>query len=404
MMKKKRSIKEIGDDCDGLSGDENEPKEKVNKSTPHERDEVQRIFYSGDKIITFMSWNVNGMKALVNSNLPVLRALLEKHKPALLCLQEIKLQTDAVDEYKDIFPEYSTYWHCSTTKKGYAGTAVLIRKDIQCKVGLTSESTIADSSTSVAKKKQSKLTSLWKKADPKTDDQSTLEPLKVDKFEGTTVEKISYDFEDEGKLSQFSGEGRTITVEFDKFIFICCYVPNSGEGLRRLDYRVDEWDPYMRKYLQTLGSRKPVIFAGDMNVGHLDIDIHNPTAKHIAKQAGLTPRERASFSQLLATPSSLTDPSSRPFVDAFRYFHPNAKGQFTYWSQRTFARKDNRGLRLDYFVCSGDLFPPRSAASDDVAAVASPAASLQVVDSFIVHDETVGCSDHCPIGLVVKLL
>lgn len=145
---------------------------------------------------------MNGMKALVNSNLPVLRALLEKHKPALLCLQEIKLQADAVHEYKlvtsillhmyflsifffierDIFPEYSTYWHCSTTKKGYAGTAVLIRKDIQCKVGLTSESTIADSSTSVAKKKQSKLTSLWKKADPKTDDQSTLEPLKGTKY------------------------------------------------------------------------------------------------------------------------------------------------------------------------------------------------------------------------------
>lgn len=171
------------------------------------------------------------------------------------------------------------------------------------------------------------------------------------------MEKISYDFEDEGKLPQFSGEGRTITVEFDKFIFICCYVPNSGEGnvflltrlfreyiiaswlegLRRLDYRVDEWDPYMRKYLQTLGSRKPVIFAGDMNVGHLDIDIHNPTAKHIAKQAGLTPRERASFSQLLATPSSLTDPSSRSFVDAFRYFHPDEKGQFTYWSQRVMS-------------------------------------------------------------------
>lgn len=80
--------------------------------------------------------------------------------------------------------------------------------------------------------------------------------------------------------------------------------------------------------------------------------------------------------------------------------------------RQTFARKDNRGLRLDYFVCSGDLFPPRPAALDDVAgkdqppaaAVASPAASLQVVDSFIVHDETVGCSDHCPIGLVVKLL
>ena len=102
----------------------------------------------------------------------------------------------------------------------------------------------------------------------------------------------------------------------------------------RLDYRVNEWDEHVRKYLQALAIRKPVIFAGDLNVGHLDLDIHNPTAKHIAKQAGLTPRERESFSKLLAPSSDLSDPRSQPFVDAFRYFYPDAKGQFTYWSQR----------------------------------------------------------------------
>lgn len=106
----------------------------------------------------------------------------------------------------------------------------------------------------------------------------------------------------------------------------------SHLGLVRLDYRVNEWDPHVRRYLQALSARKPVIFAGDMNVGHLDVDIHNPTAKHISKQAGLTPRERESFSQLLATPSS--SHHSDTFVDAFRFFHPDAKGQFTYWSQR----------------------------------------------------------------------
>ena len=108
------------------------------------------------------------------------------------------------------------------------------------------------------------------------------------------------------------GEGRLITVELEKFHLIGCYVPNSGQALDRLDYRVNDWDPFLRDYMTTLAVSKPVILAGDLNVGHLDIDIHNPGAKHISKQAGLTPQERQSFSLLL----------EKDFKDAFRFFYP----------------------------------------------------------------------------------
>jgi exodeoxyribonuclease III len=203
--------------------------------------------------------------------------------------------------------------------------------------------------------------------------------------------------------AKFNGEGRIIAVsriidfayftanlqkfgsyqvEFETFYLINCYVPNSGDGLVRLGYRVDEWDPYIVSYLKELRKVKPVIYAGDLNVGHLDLDIYNPTAKHISKQAGLTPQERASFGDMLA----------QGFFDALRHLYPEAKGQFSYWSQRTFARGGNRGIRLDYFVCSDDLRP-----TDEVRP--GPA----VLDSYILHKDTVGCSDHCPVVLVLKL-
>ena len=93
-----------------------------------------------------------------------------------------------------------------------------------------------------------------------------------------------------------------------------------------------------------MDEKKPVIFCGDLNVGHLDLDIYNPTAKHIHKQAGLTPQERESFTRLLE--------SGNGYKDAHRELYPEARGQFTYWSKRTNARPFNKGLRLDYFICS----------------------------------------------------
>lgn len=188
--------------------------------------------------------------------------------------------------------------------------------------------------------------------------------------------------------------------------------------MSRLDYRVDEWDPHMRDYLKQLSSRKPIIFTGDLNCAHLDIDMFNPKGKRTCTEAGLTPRERASFSAML---------ERADLVDAFRYFYPEAKGQFTYWHLRTFARNRNHGLRLDYFLCSRGLFPnphktlPDPHKANDTASVAltdnevksndnsapsnsnSEDGAPSIADCFILHEETVGCSDHCPVILVVKI-
>lgn len=215
-----------------------------------------------------------------------------------------------------------------------------------------------------------------------------------------TVQSVRYELPD----SRFAGEGRTITLEFPSFFLVACYVPNSGMDLARLTYRVEEWDPHMKQYLDSLKSTKPVIFCGDLNVGHLDLDIYNYTAKHIVKQAGLTPAERNSFSALLGA----------GYVDAFRHFHPgsicfllffisyctisDARGQFTYWSQRTAARSVNCGIRLDYFICSENLFPKSSDADSDFVQ-----SGPQIADSYLLPDETEPCSDHCPVALVVEL-
>jgi exonuclease III len=161
----------------------------------------------------------------------------------------------------------------------------------------------------------------------------------------------------------------------------------------------------MKEYLKHFNTIKPVIWTGDLNVGHLDLDIYNHDAKHIVKQAGLTPQERNSFSSLLQETS---------FIDAFRHFHPSklpyfsstnpmclhgfkldAKGQFTYWSQRTFARPVNCGIRLDYFICSPSLFPSATASND------GKVPAIRVHDSYILHQDTVGASDHCPVILVL---
>jgi exodeoxyribonuclease-3 len=131
----------------------------------------------------------------------------------------------------------------------------------------------------------------------------------------------------------YRGEGRLITVELDSLFLVAAYVPNSGQTLDRLDYRVDGWDIYIREYLANLRDSndnsnhkyKGVVYCGDMNVGHLDVDIYNHTAKHIVKQAGLTPRERASFTKLL----------EGGWRDSFRYLHPCKYVVFVYILWRT---------------------------------------------------------------------
>ena len=164
-------------------------------------------------------------------------------------------------------------------------------------------------------------------------------------------------------------EGRVITLEFADFFFVTVYTPNSQRELARLAYRM-EWEDTFRVYLLSLDARKPVIFCGDLNVAHEEIDLKNPKTNH--KNAGFTDEERQKFSTLLAA----------GFVDTFRSLYPDRAGIYSWWSYMRKARDTNAGWRIDYFVISERL---RSS----------------IVDATI-HNEIFG-SDHCPVGLEINL-
>ncbi len=140
---------------------------------------------------------------------------------------------------------------------------------------------------------------------------------------------------------KYNDEGRIITLEFEDFYFVCCYVPNSGEGLKRLDFRM-EFEDDIRQYLCNLSSKKSVIYTGDLNVAHCEIDIKNPKSNE--KNAGYTIEERTKMTMLL----------NSGFVDSFRFLNPQ-KQEFSWWSYRFNARANNVGWRLDYFLISEDL-------------------------------------------------
>uniref|UniRef100_A0A7S1WYZ2 Endonuclease/exonuclease/phosphatase domain-containing protein n=1 Tax=Tetraselmis chuii TaxID=63592 RepID=A0A7S1WYZ2_9CHLO len=179
-------------------------------------------------------------------------------------------------------------------------------------------------------------------------------------------------------MEAHKGEGRIITVEYERFFVVGSYVPNSGMKLERLAYRTEQWDEDLRTYLAALATRKPTMLLGDLNVAHLDIDIYNVQSKHVAKSAGTTPQERASFGELLG----------RGWVDGFRHLHPSATGCYTYWSVRAGNRATNRGLRLDYCVLSDGL-------------TKTAGEGLRLHDCWILDKATVGASDHCPVGVAL---
>ena len=160
-------------------------------------------------------------------------------------------------------------------------------------------------------------------------------------------------------------EGRVITCEFENFYFVCCYVPNAQNELKRIDYRM-EFEDDMRAYLSELDEKKPVIYCGDLNVAHEEIDLKNP--KSNAGNAGFSDQERGKFTELLAA----------GFADTFRRLYPDVTGVYSWWSYRFNARKNNAGWRIDYFVVSERLMD-------------------KVEDSKILTDIT--GSDHCPVEL-----
>ncbi len=168
-------------------------------------------------------------------------------------------------------------------------------------------------------------------------------------------------------ISEHDHEGRVITLEYEKFYFVTVYTPNSQDGLKRLDYRM-EWEKAFLAYLKKLEEKKPVIFCGDLNVAHQEIDLKNPKTNR--KNAGFTDEERAKFSELL----------KEGFVDTFRYFYPEETGIYSWWSYRFHAREKNAGWRIDYFLVSEVL-------------------KDELKDAKI-HTEIFG-SDHCPVELEI---
>ena len=175
---------------------------------------------------------------------------------------------------------------------------------------------------------------------------------------------VSYDFNDD----KHNDEGRVITLEYDNFYLVNAYVPNSKEGLLRLDYR-QEWEDWLRENLVKLSEKKSVIYCGDLNVAHNEIDLKNPDSNH--KNAGFSDEERQKFSELLAS----------GFVDTFRYLYPE-KVEYSWWSYRFNARAKNIGWRIDYFIVSKDL--------------------KEKIKDAKIHSNIYG-SDHCPVSLDIEL-
>ena len=187
-------------------------------------------------------------------------------------------------------------------------------------------------------------------------------------YSGTMVlskkKPISVAYDIKGK--DHPKEGRVITLEYEKYYFVCAYVPNSKDGLLRIDYRM-HWEDDLRKHLMSLDKKKPVIYTGDLNVAHNEIDLKNPDDNHMS--AGFSDQEREKFSKLLDS----------GFSDTFRELYPN-KIKYSWWSYRSRARERNAGWRIDYFVVSDRL--------------------MKKVKDSIIYDDIEG-SDHCPVGLII---
>ena len=262
-------------------------------------------YFPNDKI-RLASWNVNGIRAC--SKKPGFLEFIAREDIDILCFNETKLQEQMVPEFKKLFQQFPfQYWNCSLARKGYSGVSLL----------------------------------------------SKVEPISV----RTGIGKKDHD-----------QEGRVVTAEFNSFFVVSTYIPNAGQKLKRLDYRVKEWDLEFRAYLNSLYSEgKGVIWVGDLNVIHQEMDIYNIKGKE--KNAGVTPQERQSFSETLAG----------GWKDTFRELYPEAKKYSWFSALNASRREKNEGWRLDYIVVDENFMP-------------------RVLDSLI-HDTVMG-SDHHPVELV----
>ena len=296
-----------------------------------------------------ISWNVNGLRACVQ------KGFIDFYKTIdadIFCIQETKMQeSQLTDEIKNL--STNEYWS-SAEKKGYSGTAVFTKqKPINVTIGI--EPKVAEIIKLKLKENKKKLTSNENHNEKQDFSKELISEEESSKNDSLLLEQ--------------SNEGRIIVAEYEKFILVNCYVPNSKRGLERLDYRV-EWENEMREYLAYLDKIKPIIYCGDLNVAHEEIDLKNPSSNH--NNAGFTDQERNQMTNLLQA----------GFTDTFRYKYPDAKDKYSWWSYMFHARENNAGWRIDYFIVSDRI-------------------KNKIIDSKI-HSEVLG-SDHCPIELDIEL-
>lgn len=265
------------------------------------------------KNLKIISWNVNGLRAVLRKGTFV--PFMKEHDPDILCLQETKA---AQGQAEIDLPEYEEFWN-SAKKPGYAGTAIFTKT----------------------------------------------KPLSVI-FDIPGVTDGSF----EDTFGNTLTEGRIIAAEFEAFYLVNVYTPNAKRGLERLQFRHKVWDPKFLQYIQKLEKTKLVIFCGDLNVAHKEIDIARPDQNH--KNAGFTDEEREGADQMVGA----------GYIDTFRHFYPEKTGAYTWWSAFGGARARNVGWRIDYFFVSPKLKKNLKSAS--------------------IHPAVMG-SDHCPVEIEMSV-
>ncbi len=259
------------------------------------------------------SWNVNGIRAVLKKG--DFERFLNEHSPDIICLQETKAQRGQVEI--DL-PEYEEYWN-SALKKGYSGTAIFTKHS----------------------------------------------PLNV--IEGLPP-KIAEKYQLSDDYGDTTKEGRILTLEFEGFYLSTVYTPNAKDDLSRIPMR-QAWDPAYLEFMKELKSKKPVIFCGDLNVAHSELDLARP--KENVGKKGFTFEEREGFSAF----------TEAGFADTFRLFEKSG-GHYTWWSHFAQARERNVGWRIDYVMATAELIP--------------------LIKSAKIHNQVMG-SDHCPVSLELAL-
>ena len=264
-------------------------------------------------MLKLYSWNVNGLRAVIRKG--AFRTFIDECQPDILCLQETKAKQGQAEI--DL-PSYREYWN-SATKPGYSGTAIF----------------------------------------------SKIEPIQVvNGLSPDIIDRFDWAIDTYGNPND---EGRVIAAEFDRFWLVTVYTPNAKDDLTRIPLR-QLWDTAFLAHIRRLQEQKPVIFCGDLNVAHNDIDLARPK-QNIGKK-GFTAEERAGFQACV----------DAGMIDSFRTLHPDRTEAYTWWSQMANSRARNIGWRIDYFLTSPSLLP-HYVSSD-------------------VHMDITG-SDHCPVSLVI---